>query len=98
MLERLERSNLFILHAALPVHGILPNPLVTVVDITWYGTEAVELTYKDAAGHLGHELLYRDRESSIEIAAARRPSSFDGDGARFRLDSEADRIRLAYHL
>ncbi len=78
------------------VKGILPDGLVTIVDVTWYGTEAVELTYKDSVGRLGHELLYRDREASIEIAAAGRPWSFDGDGARFRLASEAYRIRLAY--
>lgn len=39
------------------VKGILPDGVVTVVDVTWYGAEAVEMTYKDAAGRLGHELL-----------------------------------------
>ncbi|NCC37659.1 MAG: RNA helicase, partial [Chloroflexia bacterium] len=78
------------------VNGILPHGLVTVVDVAWYGTEAVELTYKDAAGRLGHELLYRDREATLELAAASRPWGFDGDGARFRLVAEAYRIRLAY--
>jgi SNF2 family DNA or RNA helicase len=78
------------------VKGILPDGLVTVVDVVWYGTEAVELTYKDSAGRLGHELLYREREATIELAAASRPWRFDGDGARLRLASEAYRIRLAY--
>ena len=32
------------------VRGILPDRLVTVVDVKWYGSAAVELTYKDAAG------------------------------------------------
>ncbi len=62
----------------------------------WIGTVAIELTYKDAAGKLGNELLYRDREPTLEIAVAGRPWSFDGDGAMFRLVSEAHRIRLAY--
>ena len=44
------------------VKGILPDGLVTVVDVRWFGSAAVELTYKDAAGRLGNELLYRDRE------------------------------------
>lgn len=78
------------------VKGILPDEEVTVVDVVWYGTEAIELTYKDAAGRLGHELLYRNREPALEIAAAGRHWSFDGDGARFRLVAEAYRIRLAY--
>jgi len=78
------------------VRGILPEGLVTVVDVAWHGSGCVELTYKDAAGRLGSELLYRDREPSLEIATAGRPWSFDGDGALFRLVSEARRIRLAY--
>ena len=32
------------------VRGILPTGLVTVVNIQWHGSVAVELTYKDAAG------------------------------------------------
>jgi hypothetical protein len=78
------------------VKGILPENLVTVVDVKWIGTIAVELTYKDAAGNLGNELVYGDREPMLEIAAEGRPWSFDGDGALFRLVSEAHRIRLAY--
>ncbi len=78
------------------VKGILPDGLVTVVSATWHGSSVVELTYKDAAGRLGNELLYRDREPTIEIALIGRPWSFDGDGALLRLVSEAYRIRLAY--
>jgi superfamily II DNA or RNA helicase len=78
------------------VKGILPDGLVTVVDVEWHGDVAITLTYRDAAGHLGNEILYRDREPTLEIATAGRPWSFDGDGALLRLVSEAYRIRLAY--
>lgn len=78
------------------VKGVLPDGLVTAVDVKWIGTVAVELTYKDAAGQLGHELLYRDREPTLSIAVAGQPWSFDGDGASFRMVSEAGRIRLAH--
>jgi hypothetical protein len=78
------------------VKGILPDSPVTVVDVKWYGSAVVELTYKDAFGHLGNELLYRDREPTLEIAAVGRPWSFDADGSLFRLVSEAYRIRLAH--
>ena len=78
------------------VKGVLPDALVTVVDVKWIGTVAVELTYKDASGRLGNELLYRDREPTLEVVTAGRPWSFDGDGAMFRLVSEAHRIGLAY--
>ncbi len=78
------------------IKGILPDGMVTVADVRWIGTVAVEVTYKDTAGRLGNELLYRDREPTLEIVDAGRPWSFDGDGAMFRLLSEANRIRLAY--
>src|SRR4051812_8424913 len=78
------------------VKGILPDALVTVVDVRWIGSLAVELTYKDPGGNLGSELLYREREPTLEVVTVGRPWSFDGDGALFRLASEAHRIRLAH--
>ena len=35
------------------VRGVLPDRLVTVVDVKWHGSAVVELTYKDASGQLG---------------------------------------------
>ena len=78
------------------IKGILPEGLVTVINIKWIGTVAIELTYKDAEGNLGSELVYRDREPTLEIVTAGRPWSFDGNGGLFRLVSEARRIHLAY--
>src|SRR5713226_5133496 len=78
------------------VKGILPDCLVSVVDVKWYGSAAVELTYKDSAGKPSVVLLYRDREPTLEIEEAGRPWSFDGDGKLFRLVSEAHRINLAH--
>jgi SNF2 family DNA or RNA helicase len=78
------------------IRGILPDSLVTVIDVRWIGTVAVEVTYKDSVGRLGNELIYRDREPTLELVEAGRPWSFDGDSALFRLLSEANRIRLAY--
>lgn len=78
------------------VRGILPNSTVTVVAVKWYGSDIVELTYKDPQGQLGNELLYRDREPTLEILQVGRPWSFDADGALFKLVSEAWRIRLAH--
>jgi superfamily II DNA or RNA helicase len=78
------------------VKGILPDCLVTVIDVKWYGSAAVELTYKDPAGKPSVVLLYRDREPTLEIGETGRPWSFDGDGKMFRLVSEAQRINLAH--
>lgn len=78
------------------VKGILPDRLATIVDVKWYGSTVVEVTYKDASGQLANELLYRDREPTLEIVTQGTPFSFDGDGGQFRLASEARRINLAY--
>jgi SNF2 family DNA or RNA helicase len=78
------------------VRGILQDCLVSVINVQWYGTTAVELTYKTPDGKVANELLYRHDEPRIEIVEVGRPWSFDGDGAKFRLVSEAHRIRLAH--
>jgi SNF2 family DNA or RNA helicase len=78
------------------VRGILPDCLVTIVNVQWFGSEALELTYKDPAGKVANELLYRHDEPRIEVVEQGRPWSFDGDGHMFRLVSEAYRIRLAH--
>ncbi|MBU2054075.1 MAG: DEAD/DEAH box helicase, partial [Proteobacteria bacterium] len=78
------------------VRGVLPDCLVTVVSVQWFGSEALELTYKTPAGKVANELLYRHDEPRLDLVEQGRPWSFDGDGALFRLVSEAHRIRLAH--
>src|SRR5438552_13114205 len=78
------------------VRGILPDCRVTVVSVQWFGSEALELTYKDPSGRVANQLLYRHDEPRLEVLSLGIPWSFDGDGAVFRLVSEAHRIRLAH--
>lgn len=78
------------------VRGILPDCAVGVVSVQWFGSEAVELTFKSPEGKVANQLLYRHDEPRLEILEQGRPWSFDGDGALFRLVSEAQRIRLAH--
>ena len=78
------------------IRGIVPDALVTVVSVKWFGSDALELTYKTAIGKVANEILYREAEQRLEIVEQGRPWSFDGDGALFRLVSEAQRIRLAH--
>ncbi|PIX97289.1 MAG: RNA helicase [Hydrogenophilales bacterium CG_4_10_14_3_um_filter_63_21] len=78
------------------IRGIVPDALVTVVSVQWFGSEALELTYKTATGKVANELIYRDDEPRLGLVEQGRPWSFDGDGALFRLVSEAQRIRLAH--
>ena len=78
------------------VRGILPEQIVTVVSVQWFGSEALELTYKGPSGRVANELLYRHDEPRLQVVEHGRPWSFDGDGHLFRLVSEAHRIRLAH--
>ena len=78
------------------VRGVLPDRAVTVVQVEWHGTQALTLTYRDDAGKVDHELLYRANEARLEIEEVGRAWSFDADGQLFRLASEALRIRLAH--
>ena len=78
------------------IRGVHPDGLVTVVSVQWFGSAALELTYKTPAGTVSNELLYRHDEARIEVVAEGRPWSFDGDGALFRLVSETQRIRRAH--
>ncbi len=78
------------------VRGVLPESTVTTTSVQWFGSEAVELTYKDPTGRVGNVLLYRHDEANLSLAQKGRPWSFDGEGELFRLVSEAHRIRLAH--
>lgn len=78
------------------IRGIIHDGNVTAINIKWYGTEAIELTYKDPCGSVANQLIYRHDEVRLEIVEQGRPWSFDGEGDLFRLVSEAQRINLAY--
>jgi hypothetical protein len=51
------------------IRGILPDSLVTVVTVQWFGSEALELTYKDPGGRVANQLLYRHDEPRLADAA-----------------------------
>src|SRR5262249_13555298 len=62
-----------------------------------HGAEVVEVTFKDADGKVYQpQLVYRDDVATLAVVTEERSWLFDGDGALFRLVSEARRIRLAH--
>ncbi len=83
------------LKAGMRVYGILPKQAVTIIAVEWNGSTALTVTYRDANGKPHETLIYRDDAQKLTLA---NDSwwTFDGDGARLRLISEAYRIRLAY--
>jgi superfamily II DNA or RNA helicase len=81
---------------SIQVRGIDPEQIVTLVDVQWHGSKAVEVIFKSADGQLGTRLLFREDEPTLEIVQAERLWPFDADGALLRLTSEAYRIHLAH--
>lgn len=84
------------LRKGLAIRGLVPGSDVQIIDVSWHGSAAAEVTYKDSHGKLGNELLYRNRESALALVEEGGPWSYDADGRLFRLASEAQRIRLGY--
>ena len=78
------------------LNGLIPNQIVEVIDVVWHGTEVIEVTFKDSFGNPNNQILYRDNEPHLEIVTASAPWSFNASSEKFRLVSEAFRIRLAY--
>lgn len=78
------------------VKGIAGNESVSIVATQWYGSNVLEITYKDTRGVLGTQLLYRDDEVNVEVLANHLPWSFDANGNQMKLASEAYRISLAH--
>jgi SNF2 family DNA or RNA helicase len=73
----------------------MPHGPVTVLTVTWFGPDTVDLVYRDA-GAVGSRLLFRSDEHSLTLMTEGRPWSFDADGELLRLAAEAQRIRLAH--
>lgn len=78
------------------VTGISGSNTVEIVAVKWFGTAAMEVTYKNSSGQAGNQLLFRDQEESIEIVGDALPWSFTADTDLMRLCSEAYRIQLAH--
>lgn len=78
------------------LEGVEPSSVVTVVAAVALPPDSLQLVYRLPEGALRERLLSRGDEASLHVATARRPWSFDGDGAAFQLTAEAKRIDLAF--
>ena len=84
------------LKPGIKIRGIIPQQDVSVVDVKWHGSTAVELFYRRADGQAGTQLLFRHDESRLQIVESRRIWNLNADGDLFRLVAEAYRIHLAH--
>ncbi|WP_406062921.1 helicase-related protein [Micromonospora sp. NBC_00860] len=77
------------------VSGVTAAGSVVVVAAKWYGSNAVNVTYRDESGQVADQLLYRDNEARLRVQKVSSAYGFDGDGALFKLAAEALRIQMA---
>ena len=78
------------------VRGIRAGQSVTVRQVQRYGDDVLSVTFVDAEGRPGEELLYRDQEQGLSLVQQSRPFSFTANPEAFRLVSEAQRLRYAF--
>lgn len=78
------------------IKGIIGEEPLTIVAVQWYGTNVIDITYKDSRNNLSNQLVYREDENSIKVMNDNLPWSFDADGQKLKLVSEAYRISLAH--
>jgi superfamily II DNA or RNA helicase len=76
--------------------GVIPGEAISVVDVRWHGSSAVELFYKHADGQPGTQLLYRHDEEKLKIVDVKKIWNFNTNGNLFSLAAEAYRIHLAH--
>ncbi len=84
------------IHKGARVHGIVSSQAVQILSMEWVGGLAISVVYRDHKGDTNTATLYREDEPRLEIQSPTQP--FDGDGALFRLVTEANRIELAHHF
>jgi REP element-mobilizing transposase RayT len=53
------------------LRGIVPGAAVIVVNVQWHGADALTLVYRDPAGRVADEILYRYDESRIDVLGTR---------------------------
>ena len=58
--------------AGASVRGLSPDGIAKVVQVEWFGDQAVKVTFEDATGAVKNRLVYRNEEPTLEIVLAGR--------------------------
>lgn len=78
------------------VSGLVPNEVVRVVNVEEIGPDARLVAYRNTAGKLDEQTIFRTDEHRLSLAEVGRAWAFDADPAGFKLALEAYRISLAH--
>ncbi|OMC31100.1 helicase [Mycobacterium colombiense] len=82
------------LKPGLRIAGLIPAEAVTVIFAQWHGTDALELTFKTAAGTLNQQVVFRKDQDKLSVAQT-GSRGFSAPATDFKLVAEAQRITLA---
>ena len=74
------------------VYEIDPNGPIEIVSATWYGSDMLEIVYRDSNGRPSDRMLYRHNEPLLRVQDGHRQWSF-ADPALTRRAAEAQRIQ-----
>jgi len=80
-------SKLEDLHPQVALRGILPDCAVTVVNVQWFGSDALELTYKDPAGRVPVAVARETMEVAALIGREVNVTQYTPDQLRARARS-----------
>jgi hypothetical protein len=64
--------NLDALAPGATLRGLVPDAAVTVVSVQRHGVDALTLTYRDPAGRVAEEILYRHDEPRLSLVEVGR--------------------------
>lgn len=78
------------------ISGLVPSETVRIVNVDEIGPDARLVAYRNAAGKLDEQTIFRADEHRLSLAMAGRAWAFDADPAAFKLALEAYRISLAH--
>lgn len=78
------------------LYGIVPEQVVSVINIKYHGAGAATVYYEQSDGTLGTRLLYTSDEPSLQLADLTVHWAFTAQGTKFQMAAEAYRIHLAH--
>ena len=80
------------------IEGLMTSGSAKVVNVEWFGDQAIKVVYEDPNGGVQDRIVYRDEEHTLSLANLGPAFSYDASAELLRLVIEAHRIKLAYHF
>ncbi len=60
------------LKAGASIEGLTPSGTAKIVNIEWFGNQALKVIFEDANGSVKDRIVYRDDEHTLKIASCNK--------------------------